>query len=114
MPTTAWRRETMIRHLLIIAVLSALAVFFVKQIHNVLYVLGYMQAVLATALSNILPQFTLTKLISQTFILILIPVSIGVIVPLLYGSIMYKEVWTSPRIMWIVWLFSLIIFLISL
>lgn len=104
----------MIRHLSIMVVLSALAVFFVKQIHNILYILGYMQAVLATALNNILPQFTITRSISHILILILIPIVIGVIVPLLYGSIMYKEVWTSPRIMWIVWLFSLIIFFIYL
>ena len=74
----------MTRHLVIMVALSALTVFFVKQIHNILYILGYVQAVFATALNDILPQFTITKLISQIVILILIPIMIGVIAPLLY------------------------------
>ena len=101
---------SMTKHLLIMAIFSVLAVYFVKQIDSILYGLGYAQAFLTTGLSSLLPQSSLTRLISEVVILLIIPIVIGLIIPFVYGVSIYKEVLTSPKFMWIVWLISLIIF----
>jgi hypothetical protein len=102
----------MTKHLLIMLILTVLAVLLAREIHNILYVMGDAQSFLATAFNNLLPQNSLSSAISKIFILFIISVIIGVVIPFLYGAVMYKEVLKFPKIIWTAWLISLIIFLI--
>lgn len=100
----------MVKQFLLIIILSALAVYFMKEFIAVLFALCHAQTFLVNQINTILPATAIYKLISKAVVLIVVPIIIGFLFAFVYWLIKRKEMPRLMEVIWILWIISLLVF----
>jgi hypothetical protein len=103
----------MFKQFLLIVILTAVAVFFMKELAAILYVLAHLQNFLINEAAALLPKDTVFMFISKLIILIAIPILIGLLIAFIHWLIKRKEMPRLIDLIWILWVISLLIFVLQ-
>lgn len=99
----------MVKQFLLLIILSALAIYFMKEFTAILSVLGHAQTFLITKTYGLFPHTAAYRLISKVIVLIVIPAIIGFLLAFVYWLIKRKEMPKLMGIIWILWIISLLV-----
>jgi hypothetical protein len=100
----------MVKQFVLIIILSAVAVYFMKEFTAVLIFLGHAQTFLVNKINTILPATAIYKLISQAVVVIIVPIIIGFLFAFVYWLFKRKEMPRLMEVVWILWIISLLVF----
>ncbi|KPJ67987.1 MAG: hypothetical protein AMJ43_00795 [Coxiella sp. DG_40] len=103
----------MFKQLLFIIILTAAAVFFMKEFTSILYTLGNAQTFLVNELAAFFPKETVYRYISKSIILIVIPILISLLIALVYWLVKHREMPKLTGLIWLLWVISLLIFVLQ-
>jgi len=103
----------MFKQFLLIVILTAVAVFFMKEFAAILYALAHAQNFLINETAALLPRDTVFKYISKLIVLIAIPILISLLVAFIHWLIKRKEMPRLIDLIWILWVISLLIFVLQ-
>jgi len=102
----------MIKQFLLIIILSALAVYFMKEFVVVLSALGHAQTFLVHEIDSLLPKTAAYKLIGKAVVLIVVPILLGFLVAFVYWLVKRKDMSILMEVIWILWIISLLVFVL--
>ena len=99
----------MVKQFLLLIILSALAVHFMKEFTAMLAALGHAQNFLIAKTYGLFPHTATYMFISKVIILIVIPTIIGFLLAFVYWLIKRKEMPKLMEVIWILWIISLLV-----
>lgn len=103
----------MFKQFLLIVILTAVAIFFMKEFAAILYALAHLQNFLVNEAARLLPKDTVFIFISKLIILIAIPILIGLLIAFIHWLIKRKEMPKLIDLIWLLWVISLLIFVLQ-
>ncbi len=103
----------MFKQFLLIVILTAIAVLFIKEFAGILYALGHAQNFLVNEIAALLPRDTVFRYISKLIILIAIPILISLLAAFIHWLIKRKEMPKLIDLIWLLWVISLLIFVLQ-
>jgi hypothetical protein len=103
----------MFKQFLLIVILTAVAVFFMKELAAILYALGHVQNFLINKTVALLPKDTVFKFVSELIILVVIPILISLLFAFVYWLVKHREMPKLINLIWLLWVISLLIFVLQ-
>ena len=102
----------MLKQFLTMIILTAIAMFFIKEFASILHVLGAAQVALTHKIYSLVPSTHFVRLISNILTLVIIPFLLGLIPAFIYWLIERKELPKLIETVWVIWIILLLVFVL--
>lgn len=102
----------MLKQTIIIAIVTAIAIFFAHQFSVVLGALGHAQMWVAHQINQLAPHSKWMRMISTLITIVFIPIIVGLIPAFIYWIAEKKEMPRLREVVLVLWLILLLIFLL--
>lgn len=97
----------MLKHIIIIIILSFLAIMFLSEVHYILNFLVFAYNKMNHYIGMFLPNTSMMRTISAAIALILVPVIVGLVINIIIWLITRRSFYYLWIIIWFVWLLLL-------
>lgn len=98
----------MIKHVILLIVLSLLAIIFIQEIHPVVHALVQLYKWLNQSLSVVFSGNRIGRIISSALSLIIIPLAFGLIIDFVYWLIKRQHLTYMWSLVWGLWLILIV------